>query len=352
MITRIFIALILAASMCRADLHSFTAAKQAARDGVIRFTYDAVVSIDPVITSTLGDSEFRWTKPNGDTFSGKAPSGTNWTETGTYVLWCSDWSKLMQLNHNNDAGLITFDIGYRQLRPLISLRRLYLHSTSVYGNISGWILPASLDFLYLYNTSVYGNISGWILPASLDYLYMSNTSVSGDISGWILPASLDYLDLFNTSVSGDISVWTLPASLGYLSMYNTSVSGDISGWTLPASLEYLRLSDTSVSGDISGWTLPAAMNSLQLYNTSCDYDSSSGCFTNTPSSIRKIRMDNCTLTSNQVDNVLVDCDTSGIATNGTDSITLNLAGDDEAPSSTGLTAYTNLVANGLTVTIN
>ena len=260
MSARIFTALILAASICRADLHSFSQAKQAARDGVVRFTYDAVVGIDPAITSTLGDSEFRWTKPNGDTFHGKAPSGTNWTETGTYLLWCSDWSKVSQLDHHADAGLIAFDAGYRHLRPLTLLNHL----------------------------------------------------------------RLDYTD----------------------------VSGDVGSWTLPSSLARLYLDSTDVSGDISGWTLPSLLTNLRLNLTDCDYDSTSGCFTNTPSGIREIRMDNCTLTTNQVDNILVDCDTSGVATNGTASITLNVAGDNATPSATGLTAYTNLVANGWTVTKN
>ena len=326
---RIFIALILAASICRADLHSFSQAKQAARDGVVRFTYDAVVSIDPVITSTLGDTEFRWTKPNGDTFYGKAPSGTNWTETGTYVLWCSDWSKLSQLDHSSDAGLIAFDAGYRHLRPLTSLSKLRLYSTDVSGDISGWTLPSSLGQLRLYYTDVSGDISGWTLPSSLSQLYLYYTDVSGDISGW-----------------------TLPSSLSQLYLYSTDVSGDISGWTLPSSLDSMRLYSTDVSGDISGWTLPSSLDSMRLYSTDVDYDSSSGCLTNTPSGILEISMQDCTLTTNQVDNILIDCDTSGVATNGTASITLNVAGDNATPSATGLTAYTNLLANGWTVTRN
>ena len=375
MSARIFIALILAASICRADLHSFSQAKQAARDGVVRFTYDAVVSIDPVITSTLGDTEFRWTKPNGDTFYGKAPSGTNWTETGTYVLWCSDWSKLSQLDHSSDAGLIAFDAGYRHLRPLTSLSKLRLYSTDVSGDISGWTLPSSLGQLRLYYTDVSGDISGWTLPSSLSQLYLYYTDVSGDISGWTLPSSLGQLSLNYTDVSGDISGWTLPSSLGQLSLnstdvsgdisgwtlpsslsqlylYYTDVSGDISGWTLPSSLSQLYLYSTDVSGDISGWTLPSSLDSMRLYSTDVDYDSSSGCLTNTPSGILEISMQDCTLTTNQVDNILIDCDTSGVATNGTASITLNVAGDNATPSATGLTAYTNLLANGWTVTRN
>ena len=56
---------------------------------------------------------------------------------------------------------------------------LYVHYTSVSGDISGWTLPASLVDFYVYSTSVSGDISGWVLPASLVYFYVYSTSVSG-----------------------------------------------------------------------------------------------------------------------------------------------------------------------------
>ena len=90
------------------------------------------------------------------------------------------------------------------------------------------------------------NLSGWW--PSLISIYIYSTGVSGDISGWVLPASLINLSIYATSVSGDISGWTLPASLVDLRIYATGVSGDISGWVLPASLINLRLYATGVSG--------------------------------------------------------------------------------------------------------
>jgi hypothetical protein len=77
----------------------------------------------------------------------------------------------------NSTGLVG-DI--TNLRPdrFRAMRSLYLHSTSVSGDISGWTLPASLKNLSLYTTSVSGDISGWTLPASLAYLYLHSTSVT------------------------------------------------------------------------------------------------------------------------------------------------------------------------------
>ena len=182
-----------------------------------------------------------------------------------------------------------------------SLRYLYLHSTSVSGDISGWTLPNSMTTLFLSSTSVSGDISGWTLPNSLGYLSLHSTSVSGDISGWTLPASLVRLYLHSTSVSGDISGWTLPASLASLYLSSTSVSGDISGWTLPNSLGYLSLHSTSVSGDISGWTLPNSMTTLFLYSTSVTVAST---FAGVGTGMRDFRIQDCGLSAAHVGNVV------------------------------------------------
>jgi hypothetical protein len=64
------------------------------------------------------------------------------------------------------------------------------------------VLPASLAQFYVNSTSVSGNISGWVLPASLAQFYVNSTSISGGISGWVLPASLLTFYVYSTGVSG------------------------------------------------------------------------------------------------------------------------------------------------------
>ena len=224
---------------------------------------------------------------------------------------------------------------------------MYLYFDSIDGNISGWTLPASLTQFFVNATSVSGDISGWTLPASLQYFYVDNTSLSGDISGWTLPASLVTFYVYSTSVSGDIgSGWTLPASLSTFRVNSTSLSGDISGWTLPASLTHFYVYSTSLSGDISGWTLPASLVDFYVSTTAVDYDATSGAFTGITTGLTKIDFDNCSLTETQVDNALADCVASGIS----DTATIEIAGNNAAPSGQGLAYVDILVSRGYTVT--
>jgi len=167
------------------------------------------------------------------------------------------------------------------------------HVTTIALNANGATMSGSV--------ATWGNDLDTTLPSLLS-LYLYSTSVSGDISGWTLPALLQNLRLYSTSVSGDLSSWTLPASLLNLSLDATSVSGDISGWTLPASLQNLRLNPTSVSGDISSWTLPASLQYLYINSTS---------FSNVPllgtaTSLRKADYDDLSLSQAEVDAVLLD----------------------------------------------
>ena len=186
-----------------------------------------------------------------------------------------------------------------------------------------------------------------MLPASLVTFYVNSTSVSGDISGWVLPANLVTFYVYSTSVSGDISGWVLPASLAYFLVCSTSVSGDISGWVLPASLAYFLVYSTSVSGDISGLVLPAGIQYIYIYITQLDYDFAGGAFTGITNALIKIDFDDCLLAQAQVDNILADCVTSLI-----NNKQLDLAGTNAAPSAAGLLDKATLIARGWVVATN
>ena len=92
-----------------------------------------------------------------------------------------------------------------------------LDGNNLNGNIAAFPIDdlASLVDLYLYSTNVAGDISGWTLPASLTHLYLNSTNVAGDISGWTLPASLTNLRLYNTTVSGDPDISSNTAMRDY-----------------------------------------------------------------------------------------------------------------------------------------
>ena len=208
-------------------------------------------------------------------------------------------SQLTRLDANS-TGLVG-DI--TNLRPdrFRAMQYLYLHSTSVSGDISGWVLPSTMRDLRLYLTSVSGDISGWVLPSSMQSLYLYSTSVSGDISGWVLPSTMQILAMYSTSVSGDISGWVLPSTMQILSLYSTSVSGDISGWVLPSTMRDLSLASTSVSGDISGWVLPSSMQILSLSSTSVRVLAT---FAGVGTGMRDFRIYSCSLPAGDVGNII------------------------------------------------
>jgi hypothetical protein len=109
-------------------------------------------------------------------------------------------------------------------------------------------------------------------------------------------------------------------------------------------METLSLHSTSVSGDISGWTMPTnVLGNVSIYGTALDYDATNGFFSAGVKSGIDIRFENCSLTSNQVSNVLLDLDASG-----TTSGEIVIGGNNEAPTAAGITAAGNLLGKGWT----
>ena len=138
-----------------------------------------------------------------------ATDGDNWTDNTGWLTdpMVGNWFGVtvsgghvteIDLHANNLVGSIA-DFAIDDLSALVDFR---IYSTSVSGDISGWVLPATLVTFRINSTSVSGDISGWVLPATLVSFYVYSTSVSGDISGWVLPATLVSFYVFSTSVSG------------------------------------------------------------------------------------------------------------------------------------------------------
>ena len=125
-----------------------------------RFTVDTTGNIDPVFTAgTLTDADFVWTKPDGSTFTGKAPASANFDSIGEYVLRCTDWTKITGIDFYNDK---------------------------ISGDMSKWgfLLPFLTGDFACSSTDVSGDVSGWDLSNITGSFSCSSTDVSGDVSGW------------------------------------------------------------------------------------------------------------------------------------------------------------------------
>jgi hypothetical protein len=228
----------------------------------------------------------------------------------------------------------------------IGLTELQLYDNSFTGDLSSWPLPSGLVVLYLHNNSFTGDLSSWPLPSGLTQLYLHNNSFTGDLSSWPLPSGLTYLYLHNNSFTGDLSSWPLPSGLVVLYLHNNSFTGDVSVWILPSGLTYLSLRDNSFTGDVSVWILPSGLTQLSLYDNSFTYASTGGAFTGVTSAIDTFLVYTNAMSSGNVDNMLVDCDTSGISNES-----INVGGTNAAPGAVGLAAKTSLESKGWTVTI-
>jgi len=154
------------------------------------------------------------------------------------------------------------------------------------------------------------------------------------------------LDWNRATVSGNIAYFGTATGLTYLRLDNTGITGDLASTTLPTGLTTLHLYNTGITGDLASTTLPTGLTYLNLGYTGTTYPSSTGSLTNVANNIN-FQIPDCTLSTNNVDNILVDLDTSG-ATGGV----ANVAGDNAAPSATGLTAFTNLIGKNWSVTKN
>ena len=126
--------------------------------------------------------------------------------------------------------------------------RVQLQSNGLSGNIGNFAVDdlPSLTYLWFYTTSVSGDISGWVLPSTLLDLRFNTTSVSGDISGWTIPPSMKDFRAKITSLSGDLSTLVFPASIESVQLNLTSVTAgpDMSGAT---GLRDYQIQDCSLS---------------------------------------------------------------------------------------------------------
>lgn len=188
--------------------------------------------------------------------------GDNWTTKTNWLTsrTVGDWygitvagGHVTRIELNANGATMNGDIGDFPADDLAALTHLYLYSTSVSGDISGWVLPASMGFLRLYSTSVSGDISGWVLPASIQDLFIDTTSLSGDISGWVLPAMLADIRLYSTSLTGDISGWVIPAATRYVYLLGRPFTG-VPSFASAAALINLGIYNMSLSQtDVDGW---------------------------------------------------------------------------------------------------
>ncbi len=221
-------------------------------------------------------------------------------------------------------------------------------ATSNYSTNGSYVVTILKDYLDLtkigcHDIDVSGDISSWSDLTNLTNLYCYNTDLSGDISSWSDLTNLTYLNCASTSVSGDISSWSSLTNLTYLSCTSTLVDGDVSSWSSLTNLNSLYGGDTDITGDISTYSSLVNLTYFNFHSTLVDFDSSDDWTGHN----HPIYLYDCSMTSTQVDNMLIAFDGGDFV-----SRTINLGGNNANRTSNSDDAYNSLDSvNSLTVNI-
>ena len=186
--------------------------------------YNAAWTPPSIIAALLADANVTWRKPDGTTFTGKAPAMTNFSQTGQYRCHVTDWSKATALGFAPGApqsfvSLINFDVMLPYMTGLNTLT--FRDMSSFSGDVTNWVFPTSLTTLpaLLYNcVNAVGNITGWQIPVGvtdLNYSLTGNSYLTGTLPNLSLCASTSYeVICYNSpNISGDLSTWTMRTNI-------------------------------------------------------------------------------------------------------------------------------------------
>ena len=264
---------------------------------------------------------------------------------------CSDWDAITGINMYYDD--VTGDIGVWVLPT--DLEDLDLSGIDVSGDIGSWVLPAGLVTCLIGSSTstTLGDIGGWVLPASLESFKISSLECTGDIASWDLSVCTGLTDFYinaNYGITGDLTSWEFPASLRRFYLHDSAVSGSVEAWDFSActSMTTIAVGNTNLTGDIAMMPgFPNSLVSFWLNQTALNYDSIGGPFVSIVSESIDINIANCVFTYAQVDNILADLVTSGVA-NGE----LSIEGSNSGPSAAGTASKATLELAGWTIVIN
>jgi hypothetical protein len=274
------------------------------------------------------------------------------------VRWLTnprDIKRLTRINIKSNYSLASDISGWEFPN---TLRGLVISSTALYGDVSNWRLPSVMDEFSMYDTSVDGDVGRWTIPSSIQsFAIMSSVSPSnllyGDISNWVWPPSAQLIFLKNRpNLTGDISKWpSLPSLI--LAMLDidgcTGLTGDISGWVIPAAMSRLLLRGCSgLTGSMDTWVIPATYFAiLDVHGTQL-----TGCPNLSQMVvIESIDASDCGLNQATVDLYLSRC-AARRASCTYQYPTLNLGGNNAAPSAAGLVNKGLLTTASWTVVTN
>jgi surface protein len=230
------------------------------------------------------------------------------------------------------------------------------------GDLSGWNVEKVETFYAAWNDcfalTTMGDLSGWdvakVKTFHRAWYNCQQLTTLGDLSGWDVANVTSFLyawyNCYVLTTLGDLSGWNVAKVETFAGAWRNCIALTNCGLVdIPATCtiaQYIYNECNVLTGDVSQVSFlgTSVCTHWGCQDSDLTYQSTGGFFTNAPSNIN-IEFHNCNLLAGNVDNILVDLDTSG-ATNGV----VNLSGN-AAPTIVGLTSKTNLETRTWTVTV-
>ena len=314
-------------SLAHNSWYSFFTGSVSVTNWVISFSVQSIIPGRQNVTveaPALLDSQIIWTRPDGTVFTGKTPASAQFTLTGAYTLWALDQAKVLGFN---PTDFYSMRLNINTMTWPDHLLSFNILSAFLQGDLDTVVFPATLTTLAssYASSTLTGVLENIALPPALETLafYHMPITITGDITSVVWPTTITKIDLrATTQFVGDISTLVLPAGARTLWLGSTSVTGDLTSATNLQNLTSVDLSYTSVTGDLSTIVWSADIEAIVLTSLA--------------------------LTNTEVDDFLVALETNHLAAAGT----LFIAGTNAVPTATGLTARTNLIAAGWTITVS
>lgn len=301
------------------------------------------------VTAVYLDSVLVWpstfwnfdTPSNGDklTVLVEPSAEINWGDGNTETL-----ANSTETTHTYTTGFIpnSFNFSVPGTVTYFQARKDINPTDAAFGGVINVAALPNLVFLSI-NSHLITNILGVDQAVNLNRMDILSNSLSGNIKQYMSPNieifQIQFNDIDQSIPNNTLAEFT---SLDVIATTgNTSMGGSLP--TFNTNIQVIDFGDCGMSGDLPSLTSYTNLSRLWLYANSFGIPSG----WTVPASLTSFDLSNNSLTSTEVNRVLIAFDNAG-ASNGI----LNLGGNNAAPTGTGITAKNTLVSRGWTVTTN
>jgi hypothetical protein len=246
---------------------------------------------------------------------------TSYATPGTYYFYVEGDYKDMTVINVQNQDFVSGDI--ERLSELTGVTLFNFRGSGIYGDIGALKDASSITSILGNSSNVTGDIAELANIPSLNSITLHETEVHGDISAFADSTWFVSLHIENTNVSGNVESLLGLSLLNNLQFSNTLVTGDISGFYALPLLSFLWFDGCDISfSEANNWSFDAGYGN-------------------------EIKLNDCNLTSDEVDNVLIS-----FAGGSNSNFTMTIGGNNAIRTSVSDAALATLIGRGWDIDLN